>query len=160
MKTLLERFEAKYEPVPESGCWLWTASINNLGYGQIQNGKRTVNGHFRPFLAHRVSWELYKGPIPNGMCVLHRCDVQCCVNPEHLFIGTMRDNTMDMRRKGRWHANEKWFAYESRRKLTNEQIIEIRHSQEKTGVLMKKFGVKRHAIADVKAGRTWKKVEG
>jgi hypothetical protein len=89
----LKRFEAKYIPEPNSGCWLWDASVNTAGYGQLNIEKR-------PRLAHRLAYEHYVGPIPEGMHVCHRCDVPACCNPNHLFIGTHLDNMRDMDAKG------------------------------------------------------------
>lgn len=80
--------------VKEGDCWLWLAARNNMGYGQIRIARRTV-------LAHRTSYELFVGAVPTGLCVLHRCDNPRCINPSHLFLGTMRDNTQDMCKKGR-----------------------------------------------------------
>lgn len=82
--TLLDRFEEKYIPEPNSGCWLWTASQLN-GYGAIK-----VGGRFRG--AHRVGYELYKGPIPNGLVLDHLCRVPFCVNPDHLEPVTIGEN--------------------------------------------------------------------
>jgi hypothetical protein len=93
-----ETFYSKIERIPESGCWIWTGSLHYKGYGMI--AKRRGN-KFKPTTAHRESWEMHKGPIPAGLFVLHRCDVRCCVNPNHLFVGTAKDNTHDMIRKGR-----------------------------------------------------------
>ena len=79
-------------------CWVWTASLRNKGYGAFvycRNGE-VVQGR-----AHRFSWELHFGPIPTDMCVLHRCDNPSCVRPSHLFLGTKRDNNIDMVSKGR-----------------------------------------------------------
>lgn len=85
----------KPEHVPElGGCWLWTGALYRLGYGHAYLlGKQQ--------LAHRIAWILAFGEIPQGMLVCHRCDVRNCVNPEHLFLGTHKDNTRDMLRKGR-----------------------------------------------------------
>lgn len=94
---LLERFEEKYEGEPTSGCWIWLAATNKKGYGLIQIERRFTR-------AHRVSWRIFRGAIPTGLAVLHRCDVRSCVNPSHLFLGTTADNNRDMVQKGR-HGN-------------------------------------------------------
>lgn len=90
----VERFHVKYDRKGDDDCWLWNAACQSAGYGAI-----SVNGVTT--LAHRAAYQLAKGPIPEGMCVLHRCDVPGCVNPAHLFIGTKGDNTYDMIDKGR-----------------------------------------------------------
>lgn len=105
--TRLEKFEARYYPEPNSGCYLWTGRIDGSGYGSFQDGPR-------PRRASRVSWEFYVGPIPVGLNVLHRCDNRVCVNPGHLFLGTIRDNVLDMVSKGR-HANQNTRKTECRR---------------------------------------------
>jgi len=82
-------------------CWLWLACrTGNSKYGQFSGGA-LVTGH-KIITAHRFSWWLHFGPVPNDMQVLHRCDVKTCVNPAHLFLGTQRDNMRDMVAKGRW----------------------------------------------------------
>ena len=80
----------------ENSCWLWTGKLNPDGYGLIRpNPTKEKVG------AHRISWTLHNGPIPTGLCVLHKCDKPSCVNPDHLFLGTVQDNVDDMRIKGR-----------------------------------------------------------
>lgn len=87
------RFHDKYIPEPNSGCWLWVAGVNACGYG-------TISEFGKSQLAHRVSFILHGGIISDaGLRVLHTCDVPCCVNPDHLFIGTQRENVLDMERK-------------------------------------------------------------
>lgn len=100
MKTsILTRFEAKINKT--ESCWLWTAAINSdNGYGRFDGRKYGLSSY-----AHRVSWEIYRGPIPEGSQVLHRCDIRSCVNPEHLFLGSQQDNIDDMVNKER-----AWFS--------------------------------------------------
>lgn len=82
--------------VDKSGeCWLWRASKNGNGYGTLYFNGKPGDG------AHRVAWLIMNGAIPDGLRVLHRCDVRLCVRPDHLFLGTQKDNQADMARKGR-----------------------------------------------------------
>ena len=94
MSTVIEKFQAKYIPVTESGCWLWFGANSARDYGDFW-----FNGKMRR--AHRVSWELAHGPIPPGMFVCHTCDVPSCVNPDHLFLGDRAANMRDCVKKGR-----------------------------------------------------------
>lgn len=93
-RPLDERFHEKYQKVPFSGCWLWTGALDTDGYGMIAVGRG-------PKAAHRISWILHKGEIPLQQHVLHHCDIPCCVNPAHLFLGTHADNMKDGAKKGR-----------------------------------------------------------
>ncbi len=152
MKSLQERFDEKYQIVEPGGCWLWTASLFQTGYGKIGRGSRTDDTK-RVDGAHRVSWELHRGPIPSGIQVLHRCDVRCCVNPAHLFLGTQGDNIRDMMAKRRGPTGE---AHGSA-KLTDAQVIEIRAlggtmSQRKIG---ERFGVTQSNISAIVRKKTW-----
>lgn len=92
-KTPAERLAAKSELV-DSGCVLWRGYVNESGYGWMSVGGKALR-------VHRISYELHFGPIPNGLCVLHRCDVPNCIAPAHLFLGTIADNNADMREKQR-----------------------------------------------------------
>lgn len=87
---LLERFEKGYVPEPNSGCLIWIGTITSTGYGRISNGRGG-----KIIFAHRASWKLHRGEIPKGTLVCHKCDVPLCVNPDHLFIGSQRDNMTD-----------------------------------------------------------------
>lgn len=93
--TTLERFMQYVSPEPNSGCWLWTGSVNFLGYGQFglgaRSGKRLSQG-FRMCRAHRVSYELHVGKIPANLHIDHLCRVRCCVNPDHLEPVTQAEN--------------------------------------------------------------------
>lgn len=85
--TLRQRFDAKYIPEPNSGCWLWLAGCNRDGYGQFW-----FDGRNRP--AHIISYEMFVGKVPAGLTLDHQCDVKCCVNPQHVVPTTMRDNVL------------------------------------------------------------------
>lgn len=91
---------ARATMVTANGCWEWLLGKDRVGYGRlkIQLGSRSA---FRFSSAHRYAWELWRGPIPDGMNVLHKCDNRACCNPDHLFLGTQQDNMRDMHAKGR-----------------------------------------------------------
>jgi hypothetical protein len=128
---LVERFWARVQKTDT--CWLWTGGPSASGYGQIAYGRN------QPGAAHRVSWELHHGPIPDGLWVLHRCDVKLCVRPDHLFLGSALDNSRDMVRKGRSATGDRNGArlhpdrrastageHNPRARLTNAQVRSIR----------------------------------
>ena len=144
------RFNKKYELVPFSGCWLWKAALDGNGYGQIA----VYHQGARP--AHRVSYELHKGKIPDGLWVLHRCDVPCCVNPEHLFLGTLKDNWDDCIAKMRSGRPTIRGEKNKAAKLTKEQVIDIktkRISQRAFGML---YGVSHTTVGYIQLGKKWK----
>jgi hypothetical protein len=141
---LLERFEAKHVPEPNSGCWLWTGNVGTHGYGQIWHEGKLQS-------AHRAAWLLYRGPIPAGLMVLHRCDNRACCNPEHLFLGTDSDNKADMVAKGRSPRRERnGFA-----KLTELQVSAIRADRRSQRAIALDYGVRHGTIGAIKRGHTW-----
>jgi hypothetical protein len=143
-QTLRVRFEAKYIPEPNSGCWLWTAACNQAGYGEISVGAERHG-------AHRISWELHRGKIPERMYVLHRCDNPSCVNPEHLFLGTQSDNAIDYWAKGR--MNRHYGAKPNRSKLTDSLVRQICSDKTMTSrEWSQKLGVRHTVVSRVRAG--------
>lgn len=86
--------EENSERIPEAGCMIWLRSVDEKGYGLVRNQKKL-------YRAHRLSYELVNGPIPDGMFICHRCDTPSCINPDHLFAGTALENAQDRDRKGR-----------------------------------------------------------
>ncbi len=143
-------FLGKKEP---TGCIPWTGKRNRRGYGQISgdNGRKSL-------VASRVSYELFVGPIPDDLFVLHRCDNPPCVNPVHLFLGTCQDNKDDSIRKNRHvHGATQWKA-----KLNDDLVREIRTKYAAGGYtyksLAKEYGVSAGSIAFIIRGVTWKHV--
>lgn len=147
------RFHDKYIPEPNSGCWIWISSIHPpTGYGMIRWGE---NKNAR---AHRISWEINKGPIPVGLYVCHRCDNRICVNPDHLFVGTAKDNADDCISKGRNSRGRMIYTAV----LFPEQVLEIRrrysaklNSQRE---LAREYGVTRGNIKMILRRITWKHI--
>jgi hypothetical protein len=143
-----ERFLSKTIPEPNSGCLLWTAGVDDWGYGQFSVGGRKLR-------AHRVAWVKVHGEIPKGMLVLHRCDTPPCVNVDHLFLGTNDDNMRDMVEKGRAACGEALVQS----KLTEDDVRAIRKDPRDTVVLGREYGVDHTSIGRIKRRVTWKHVE-
>ncbi len=137
-ESLTQRFYQRFVPDPISGCWLWTGTMTRKGgYGElIYRGEK--------HRAHRLSYELHDRAIPAGLCVLHKCDVPHCVNPDHLFIGTNLDNVRDRDDKGR-----------GRRTLTEEQVIAIRKTDGLRRDIASHFNIGESTVRNIKSRRTW-----
>jgi len=147
-----ERFEGLLIPDPMSGCWLFAGGVTPSGYGWVYvrpTGQRME-------VAHRVAWQLYRGPIPEGLHVLHRCDVRRCCNPAHLFLGTSTDNMQDCSRKGRVVGYLKGEQHIQSR-LTNVQVFEIRSQRDISAAdLGRRYGIALPTVWGIRAGRSWK----
>lgn len=144
----------RVSPEPNSGCWLWTAFVKDTGYG--------ITGHKgKQVRAHRLSLELHGINIPKGMDVLHKCDVRSCVNPDHLVVGTHKENMADMKAKGR---DAYLFGERSKKsKLTSQQVAEIREARSVLGIgckrLSRQYGVSSAAIQKILNGQTWSRAQ-
>lgn len=155
-----------WDKVDKSGeCWLWMGSrylANRGGHGRAQ-----ING--RVCGAHRLSWELTYGQIPNGLWVLHKCGNAPCVRPDHLYLGTVAENNADTKRMGRmWTGDRHWSKLKpelivrgekhGRAKLTLEKAREIRasfSSGSSTKELAAKYGISTSLVRSVVRGETW-----
>ena len=145
--TTTEKFEMKFKK--GDGCWLWLAGKDQDGYGLFTTNRVMCK-------AHRFSYSLYRGPISEGLFVLHKCDVPSCVNPDHLFLGTNQDNMTDMVKKGRGHHGEKnWSA-----KLKAEEVIKIRglYPEKTQAAISDMFGVGRTTVRAILTRRTWRHI--
>jgi hypothetical protein len=136
-------------------CWIWQASTRKAGSGFIY-GQFSFNGY--PEWAHRASYLIFKGEIPTGLQVCHKCDVTMCVNPDHLFLGTQRDNMQDMLTKERdAQVGERNHSAI----LTNENVI-LARKLSKEGLSHPKiaslFNVSRWTITEAVIGNTWKHI--
>lgn len=153
LEHLKNRFWSKVDISDEDKCWEWQAGIGSAGRGNFSIGREN-------FSAHRMSWMLTFGEIPDGLCICHHCDNGKCVNPTHLFLGTYRDNVLDMHEKGR--DNILCGEDDPKSKLTEKQVLEIRnlwkpfiYSQFR---LAKEYGVSRSTIEGILHRNIWKHI--
>ena len=147
-QSAVKRFEDKCIPVTESGCWIWLAGLRS---------KSNPRGLFRyqgeKMQAHRASWLIYRGEIPDGLLVCHKCDVGICVNPNHLFLGTALDNIHDRDSKG--HQVTPLGEKHGKSVLSDEQVREVRATKLPQRKLAKKYGVSHTCIASITSRKTW-----
>lgn len=132
-------------------CWLWTGTTSRGGYGMINFGEKIRT-------AHRVSWEIANGPIPkgdgyHGTCVLHRCDNPPCVNPDHLFLGTVADNNRDREQKDR--GNQPKGKANGWAKLTEDQVLDIRDGGGTTKEAGERHGVAQAHVSKIRLRKVW-----
>ncbi len=138
--------------IDENGCWLWIGGISEQGYGKITfQGER---------YAHRIIWLLYRGTIPDELCVCHHCDNPPCCNPLHLFIGTDADNLKDMREKGRWNLPVGEDAFPAKLKESEARaIIQGRADGIPVNALATRFQVCPSTISKIALSRRWKHLQ-
>lgn len=157
--------EDRCAPDLNSGCWIWSLAWFRNGYGAVSNrGER---------LAHRLSWRTFRGPIPEGSFVCHKCDTPACVNPDHLFLGSHSANMQDMANKGRhWLVKDPRLSPWSgnaiprpagerahRASMSNETAVILRRryaSGERIADLAQEFGLSYKATYKAASGRSYK----
>jgi hypothetical protein len=151
IKPAEDRFWQYANTGPFTDCWEWTGTITYKGYGSIGIAGRDVP-------AHRFSFELHNGPIPEGMLVCHHCDNRCCVNPYHLFLGTHQDNSRDMHAKGRQPYHTGKGERNASAKLTAADVRQIRELYTqgmKQAELARQFRVSCGCIFGIVHHRIW-----
>jgi hypothetical protein len=143
---LRTRFELSYIPEPNSGCWLWIGNLDQKGYGRI-----TISKTYKMHKAHRIAWLLYKRP-PTGL-VLHTCDIPCCVNPEHLYEGTHKQNARDRKNRGR-NCDQRG-ENGPRAKLTVTKVRSIRADPRKQKEIASDYGITQATVSAIKNRKSW-----
>lgn len=133
-----------------AGCWLWAGTRLPQGYGQFRTGS-VIDGSRRYERAHRAAWRLFKGPIPGDLVVCHACDNPPCVNPGHLFLGTLSDNAQDALAKGRLRARESHPGA----KLTEADVASIRCTDESAASLAARLGVTESHVYRIRRAERW-----
>jgi hypothetical protein len=162
--TLRPRHGSKEAPIQRfwrqveitDGCWIWKGYRNPLGYGRMR-----VHGLGKAMiLAHHISYEIHHGPVPDGGWVLHHCDNPPCVRPDHIYLGTPKQNSQDAVSRGRWadlRGENNNFA-----RLTETSVREIKRriaEGERCAAIARAFGVSYGAIYEIIKGRNWSHVE-
>ena len=136
-----ERIHRHYHRLSDDQCWPWLGALDGKGYGRMRDDDAVIK------TSTRLMWQFERGPIPDGMNLLHRCDNRRCVNPAHLFLGTFRENTLDMHVKNRGRA-----------KLDTAKVLEIRKLLSegfRQAQVADLYGVKEPCIQRIATRRTW-----
>jgi hypothetical protein len=139
--------------VDGNDCFVVANHHTNTGYP-----RKSIGG--KMFYLNRLIFEECFGPIPDGLCVCHKCDNPSCINPEHLFLGTQLENIKDRDRKGRtvnppalngeFHPNHK---------LTNESVLNIRNDSRPHEIIAREYGINKHYVCDIKKRRAWRHMQ-
>jgi len=154
--TLEVRFWGFVTKKSETQCWEWEGQKLSNGYGRISLGAKELGAEG----AHRVSWKLANNKeIPQGWYVMHKCDNPSCVNPNHLTIGTAKENTQDMIRKGRKITVAPLGEENGKSLLNAEKVLLIRASNLNHTALGRLLGVSPNCIRGVRTGRTWSHIK-
>lgn len=135
-------------------CHEWVGRKDKDGYGLV------ADPPYRDIRVHRRAWREANGPIPPGMCVLHKCDNRACHNVEHLFLGTQADNMRDMAAKGRRRANSPVGEKNANAKITWEQAKAIRSDPRRQKDIAAEYGVSAERVYAIKSGKSWKHGNG
>lgn len=141
-KSLEERLIAGFKKSGE--CWVWNKSVASSGYGQIRLNYKNLR-------ANRASYMVFKGEIPVGMVVRHTCDNKLCINPDHLILGSCKDNSQDMVERDRQAKGVR----NGRCKLSEKEVQEIKDSTISYSQLAKKFGISKGHVHRIKTGVAW-----
>jgi hypothetical protein len=150
-ETVTRRFWAKVLVDAPDRCWNWIGKKCGAGYGGLWGGEKQLG-------AHRVSFLLHKGEIPNGMVVQHDCDNPSCVNPAHLTLGTHKTNSDDKIVKGRWKPSGTCGEQINNARLTEGDVRLIRTRGGTLAAVATEFGVSQGTIWNIRTGRTWRHV--
>lgn len=159
MNAFEQKFFDKVHPEPMTGCWLWSGATTTMGYGVMSVGN-FLDGTLIKKYAHRFSWEFHNGEMlpSSDHVVCHTCDMPCCVNPDHLFVGTRTDNNKDMARKKR----SAWGTRNPRAVLTEKTAAEVKRllligdmTQQE---IADEYGTSREVISAIKQGLNWRYV--
>src|SRR3989304_7863892 len=149
-----EAFWSKVDVRAPHECWQWLGSVQ-----WQKNGRKGGYGHSGSRLAHRRAWAIANGPIPDKLCVLHRCDNPGCCNPDHLFLGSLLDNNRDMIAKGRFKHSRHIGTANGRSKLRDHDVLELRRLFSlgmRQYQLAKMFRITRTQVSTIRHRKQWR----